>query len=82
MHITCGNILDVDLIKNDFIIRTTESYIFETITNSKKQLKDCFESLGYNYEILVQKLVTKNEKVNEDIEKLKRLVGDYLKIKE
>lgn len=81
MHITCGNILDVDLIRNDFIIKTTENYIFEIINNNKRQLKDCFESLGYNYEILVRKLVTKNEKVNQDIEKLKRLVGDYLKIK-
>lgn len=81
MHITCGNILDVDLIRNDFIIKTTENYIFEIINNNKRQLQDCFESLGYNYEILVQKLVTKNEKVNQDIEKLKRLVGDYLKIK-
>ena len=82
MHITCGNILDVDLNNKDFIIRTTENYIFEIIENNKNQLKECFESLGYNYEIVVEKLVTKNEKINEDIEKLKRLVGDYLKIKE
>ena len=82
MHITCGNILDVDLNNKDFIIRTTENYIFEIIENNKNQLKECFESLGYNYEIVVEKIVTKNEKINEDIEKLKRLVGDYLKIKE
>ena len=82
MHITCGNILDVDLNNKDFIIRTTENYIFEIIENNKNQLKECFESLGYNYEIVVEKLVTKNEKINEDIEKLKKLVGDYLKIKE
>lgn len=82
MHITCGNILDVDLNNKDFIIRTTENYIFEIIENNKNQLNECFESLGYNYEIVVEKLVTKNEKINEDIEKLKRLVGDYLKIKE
>ena len=82
MHITCGNILDVDLNNKNFIIRTTENYIFEIIESNKNQLKECFESLGYNYEIVVEKLVTKNEKINEDIEKLKRLVGDYLKIKE
>ena len=82
MHITCGNILDVDLNNKDFIIRTTENYIFEIIENNKNQLKECFEGLGYNYEIVVEKLVTKNEKINEDIEKLKKLVGDYLKIKE
>lgn len=82
LHITCGNIVDVDIQNSIFIIRTTEKYVFDTLENSKEELKACFIKLGYNFDLKIEKIITNEELIDEDLEKLRKLVGNYLKIKE
>lgn len=81
LHITCGNILDVEIENGDFIIKTSEKYIFDIVRENLSQLQSCFSSLGYEYSVKIQKIITQEEIINEDIEKLRKIAGDYLKIK-
>lgn len=82
LHITCGNTVDVDIIGKTFIVRTTENYIYEKLGESKLEIKEYFKKLGYDFDVEVEKIITIDEKVNEDLEKLRKIAESYLKIKE
>lgn len=81
--VACGDIVDVDIIEENFVINIDDNSIYEIVNkeDNLKILKNIFESLGHQYNIVLNKKEKQQDLVQKDIEYLKKLVGDKLKIK-
>lgn len=81
--VACGDIVDVDIIEENFVINIDDNSIYEIVHKEEnlKTLKNIFESLGHQYNIVLNKKEKQHDLVQKDIEYLKKLVGDKLKIK-
>ncbi|MBQ9785955.1 MAG: hypothetical protein IJW25_00630 [Clostridia bacterium] len=79
LHIACGDITDVEVKDNKFIINTTDAYMFELLNGeeNKKDLTSALNNFGIkNFEIIKkEKVLTKTQ---EDIIKLKSIFEDKL----
>lgn len=82
LHIICGDITNVSLENNVFVLSVEEDYIIDLLSQPENasELKKAFASNGVNeYKILKKE---KQKGVASDIETLKKYFGDYLKVKE
>ncbi|MDD2227135.1 MAG: hypothetical protein PHH71_00925 [Clostridia bacterium] len=69
----CGDIVNVEIKENNFIIITDEQILYDTLTdNSNPQLiKQALNLQGFDGEIIINRTLKQNELVAQDIEKLK-----------
>ena len=81
LHIACGEITDVDIKDDTFIIRTAEDYLYELveIEDNKEILKSAFASVGVT-NFKVEKKDKIYNRAGLDIAILKEVVGDLLEI--
>lgn len=82
LHIICGDITDVSMENDVFVLSVSEDYIINLLLQpeNSNELKKAFNSLGISDYKITKK--QKQKDVTSDIETLKRYFGDYLKIKE
>ena len=81
--VACGDILDVDIIGNDFVINIVDKAIFDVVNKNENLslLDNIFKSLNYDYKLVVNKKDKQEDLIQKDIELLTKLVGSKLKIK-
>lgn len=81
LHVICGSISNVNLQDNTFNIKTKDDYVYGHLTEKTNFaiLKRAFlwQDLSFEINIEYEKEINETE---QDINKLKNLVGDYLKI--
>lgn len=79
LHIACGDITDVALEGDKFIINTTEDFLYDLLKseNNYNDLKNAFLNFGIkNFEInKKEKILTKSQ---QDINNLKQIFKDKL----
>lgn len=84
LQVACGDIVDVEIKDNSFIVRTEESLMFEVLTNekNKKIIEEALNWQGYDGNLVIEKKQSKNDIIQSDLEKLKKydiiceLIGD------
>jgi len=71
----CGDIINVEIKENNFIITTDEQILYDTLTdNSNPQLiKQALNLQGFEGEVIINRILKQNELVAQDIERLKNL---------
>lgn len=81
LHVACGDISDVFIENNVFIIRTDQEYIYDMLNtqDNQKQLQEAFLFIGINkYKILKSETLENTEQI---VHKLKEYFGDNVIIK-
>lgn len=75
LQIACGEILDVKLVGDKFFINTNEQYMFDLLTEEKNKgiIQNALIWQGINCEIVVNRILKKEEIQEKDFEKLKKL---------
>lgn len=83
MHMACGDITDVSMAENVFVIKAEEQFLIDLLQHddNKYILKQAFMSQGIK-EYRIEKKDKKTDVVKQDIQRLKVLFGDKLIIKE
>jgi predicted transcriptional regulator len=79
----CGDIVDVELNDNKFIINTKEALLYDILTdkNNIELIKQALKWQGYNVELVINRILKPKELMDQDIKKLKDL-GLNIQIKE
>ena len=81
MHVACGDITDVELKGNDFIINVNDGMLQNLLIEGKREIERAISWQGLELNVVFNiKKIEKNEN-QQDIEKLKGLFGNSLKIK-
>ena len=75
--------MNVDIDGKDFIISTQEQMVYATISTEKnlEALKDAFKWLGLSYNIVVKRVIRKDELQAKDFERLQMLEIQFRKEK-
>ena len=81
LQIACGDIVNVELVGKNFVINTEDQMVYNTITapQNLQALKDAFKWLELDFEIIVNRLLRKDEQQAKDFEKLKILGIEFKK---
>ncbi len=82
LHVACGDISDVVLENNKLIIRNSDDFLICLLEDGRKDLENAIRWQGLNLELVIEKEDSKDQKMDRDIEKLKRLVGTKFSVKE
>lgn len=82
LHVACGDISDVVLENNKLIIRNSDDFLIRLLEDGRKDLENAIRWQGLNLELVIKKEDSKDQKMDRDIEKLKRLVGTKFSVKE
>ena len=64
LHIVCGDITDVDVVDDTFIVKSEQQYVVDVLTQQENYefLKNAFEYIGFNkFEIKKSDKVLSNE---------------------
>ena len=82
LHVACGDITEVAIEGNNLIVKVYDTMLADLLSEGRRDIENALSwqglEMNFKYEV-VQKIVPPQE---EDIEKLKKLVGKYLIIKE
>lgn len=83
LHVSCGEIKDVDIKDNLLVISTDQEYLHSIITKveSVEQIENALKYLGINLKPNVVLLDKPSIAVEADMLVLKETFGEYLKIK-
>ena len=84
MHVVCGNLTDVQIENNEFIVNVSEEYSYNFIMegNNYTYLTRALTWQGINLVLKIKKIEKKLDKTLQDISKLKNLIQpQYLVIK-
>jgi hypothetical protein len=84
LHVICGSITNVALENGNFIVNVQDKYVYEHLTEKTNfnLLKRAFVWQDLNLELIINISDKQSDPNNEDIEKLKSLVGEYLIVQE
>ncbi len=84
LHVICGSVSQVELENGNFIISVEDKYIYEHLTETVNYnlLKRAFTWQDLNLNIVINLVGKPVFPQDEDIKKLKSLVGEYLIIEE
>lgn len=84
LHVICGSVNQVELENGNFIISVEDKYIYEHLTDAANfnLLKRAFTWQDLNLNIVVKLVGKPVYPQDEDIKKLKNLVGKFLQVQE
>jgi hypothetical protein len=82
LFVSCGEISDIKFEDNTIIIQTDKKYLADLIGSEQNilALKRAMRFLGYNFDLTINLIEGRNDKVEKDIEFLKQKLGNYLKL--
>ena len=82
LHVACGDISDVVLENGRLIIRNSDDFLIHLLEEGRKDIENAIRWQGLNLELVIEKEESKSQKIDRDLEKLKRLVGAKFSVKE
>lgn len=80
LHVICGSIDDTDIIEQTFVVRTYDNYVYSHLTEkiNLAVLKRALVWQDLPIDIKIELVTKQADKQEQDIKKLKNLVGDQL----
>lgn len=81
LHVACGDITDVALDSNNFIINIEDGMMQNLLNEGKREIESALRWQGLDLNVILNIKVIEKSPVEQDIEKLKNLFGEKLVIK-
>lgn len=81
LHVACGDITDVALDGNNFIINIEDGMMQNLLNEGKREIESALRWQGLDLNVILNIKVIEKSPVEQDIEKLKSLFGEKLVIK-
>lgn len=81
LHVACGDITDVALDGNNFIINIEDGMMQNLLNEGKREIESALRWQGLDLNVILNIKVIEKSLVEQDIEKLKSLFGEKLVIK-
>ncbi|MDD4815581.1 MAG: hypothetical protein PHQ62_00370 [Clostridia bacterium] len=80
LQIACGDILDVSIIGNNFVINTQEQLIFELLMQNENQkiIKKALEWQGFLGNLEINRLLKAEDIIKSDLERLRQIGIEFL----
>ena len=82
LFVSCGEIENVKILEDTFIIQTEKKYLADIIQMDQNllALKRAFRFVGHDFDVKIEILPSKNLNYDKDIEFLKQKLGKFLKL--
>jgi len=80
LHVACGDITDVQIEDNYLNINVKEGMLYNILTEGKRELESALRWQGLDLKIKVNLIQSNMSEQEEDIKKLKSLLGDKLTV--
>lgn len=81
LHVACGDITDVALDGNNFIINIEDGMMQNLLSEGKREIERALRWQGLDLNVIISVKVVEKSAEEQDVEKLKNLFGDKLVIK-
>ncbi len=81
LHVACGDITDVVLEGENLIVNIYDKMLENLLIEGKRELERAISWQGVNVKLVLNCKTIEKSKQDEDIEKLRQLFGNDLKIK-
>lgn len=82
LHVICGSIDDVEIKEGVFVVKTFDSYVYSHLTEKANEsvLKRALVWQDLPFDFKIELVAKKADLQEKDIQKLKNIAGEYLKI--
>lgn len=81
LHVACGDITDVALEDHNLIVRVQDGMLANLLSDGRREIENALRWQGLDLSLKVEIVTKEKSEQEQDIERLKALVGDYLIIK-
>lgn len=81
LHVACGDITDVELEGDNLIVNIYDQMLENLLREGKRELERAISWQGVNVNLVLNFKTIEKNKQEQDIEKLKKLFGNDIKIK-
>ena len=81
LHVACGDITDVELGQSSLIVRVRENMLNQLLTDGRREIESALRWQGLDLSLQIEYTPPQLSGQEQDIEKLKKIAGEYLKIK-
>ena len=82
LHVACGDITNVELDDQNLIVKVEDSMLANLLADGRREIENALRWQGLDLSFKVEILTKEISPQEEDIEKLQKIVGDYLTIKQ
>ena len=84
LFVSCGEILEVEVVGNSLVAKTDKEYIFDLISNGQNVLtiKRALRFLGFEIDFKIVKTTSKDFEIVKDLEILKDKFKDVLTVED
>ncbi|MCK9575622.1 MAG: DNA polymerase III subunit gamma/tau [Clostridia bacterium] len=84
LHMACGDITNVEISAQDFIIYVYDDYVWAVLSkqNNINSLSEVFKELGFEYNIKIVKKDKQEDNAKQILERLTQKIGDILKVED
>ena len=79
-HVACGDITDVSIDGDRLVVNASEGMLAQILKDGRREIENALRWQGLELKLEVNLIESKNLPQQEDINKLKKLVGDKLTI--
>ena len=80
LHVACGDITDVSIYGDRLVVNASEGMLAQILKYGRREIENALRWQGLELKLEVNLIESKNLPQQEDINKLKKLVGDKLTI--
>lgn len=80
LHVACGDITDVSIDGDRLVVNAGEGMLAQILKDGRREIENALRWQGLELKLEVNLIESKNLPQQEDINKLKKLVGDKLAI--
>ncbi len=81
LHVACGDITDVEIDSGKLIIHVKEGMIVDLLKEGRREIESALRWQGLELSLQIETIQEKINPVEEDLKKLKAMVGDFLTIR-
>jgi hypothetical protein len=81
LHVACGDITDVEIDSGRLIIHVKEGMIVDLLKEGRREIESALRWQGLELSLQIETIQEKINSVEEDLKKLKAMVGDFLTIR-
>ena len=80
LHVACGDITDVSIDGDRLVVNASEGMLAQILKDGRREIENALRWQGLELKLEVNLIESKNLPQQEDINKLKKLVGNKLTI--
>ena len=80
LHVACGDITDVSIDGDRLVVNASEGMLAQILKEGRREIENALRWQGLDLKLEVNLIESKNLPMQEDINKLKKLVGNKLTI--